>query len=190
MAVIFGNEVGDRYNLKFAGSARDFYALAEEAADIVRDALGPSAPLFTTAIADVADLGQVPDSPGLSFWSVNVFRGITFGDAFEQIRRRTSKPALISEFGVDAWDASRLVEDAEAQAKGLRILLGLLHLELARPGSALIGGVWFGFTDDVAVRLTPWGAGTRVDVRAVSREGQSDMGRNARRIRRYLAALQ
>lgn len=50
--------------------------------------------------------------------------------------------------------------------------------------------MWFGFTDDVAVRLTPWGAGTRVDVRAVSREGQSDMGRNARRIRRYLAALQ
>lgn len=48
---------------------------------------------------------------------------------------------------------------------------------------------WFGFTDDIVVRLTPWGAGTRVDVRSVSRVGQSDMGRNARRIRRYLAAL-
>jgi uncharacterized protein (DUF1499 family) len=48
---------------------------------------------------------------------------------------------------------------------------------------------WFGFTDDIVVRLTPWGAGTRVDVRSVSREGQSDMGRNARRLRRYLAAL-
>jgi uncharacterized protein (DUF1499 family) len=49
---------------------------------------------------------------------------------------------------------------------------------------------WFGFEDDVVVRLTPWGSGTRVDVRSVSRIGRSDIGTNARRIRRYLAALQ
>jgi len=48
---------------------------------------------------------------------------------------------------------------------------------------------WFGFADDIVVRLTPWGAGTRIDLRSVSREGESDMGRNARRIRRFLAAL-
>jgi uncharacterized protein (DUF1499 family) len=49
---------------------------------------------------------------------------------------------------------------------------------------------WFGFTDDIAVRLTPWGSGTRVDVRASAREGESDAGRNARRIRGYLEALE
>lgn len=49
---------------------------------------------------------------------------------------------------------------------------------------------WFGFEDDVVVRLTPWGAGTRVDLRSVSRLGRSDAGTNARRIRRYLQALQ
>lgn len=49
---------------------------------------------------------------------------------------------------------------------------------------------WFGFTDDVAVRITPWGTGTRVDVRSVSRVGRSDVGTNARRIRTFLAALQ
>jgi uncharacterized protein (DUF1499 family) len=49
---------------------------------------------------------------------------------------------------------------------------------------------WFGFQDDIVVRLTPWGAGTRVDVRSVSRVGRSDTGTNARRIRRYLDALQ
>ena len=49
---------------------------------------------------------------------------------------------------------------------------------------------WFGFQDDVVVRLTPWGAGTRVDVRSVSRIGRGDVGTNARRIRRYLQALQ
>ncbi len=49
---------------------------------------------------------------------------------------------------------------------------------------------WFGFKDDIAVRLTPWGTGTRVDVRSVSRVGVSDTGTNARRIRRYLDRLQ
>lgn len=49
---------------------------------------------------------------------------------------------------------------------------------------------WFGFEDDVVVRLTPWGAGTRVDVRSVSRVGRGDVGTNARRIRRYLDMLQ
>ena len=48
---------------------------------------------------------------------------------------------------------------------------------------------WFGFKDDVVVRLTPWGAGTRVDMRSVSRIGRSDIGTNARRIRQFLNRL-
>jgi uncharacterized protein (DUF1499 family) len=48
---------------------------------------------------------------------------------------------------------------------------------------------WFGFTDDVVIRLTPWGAGTRVDVRSAARAGAGDLGRNARRIRQFLDDL-
>ena len=48
---------------------------------------------------------------------------------------------------------------------------------------------FFGFKDDVVVRLTPMDSRTVVDVRSVSRVGRSDVGTNARRIRRYLAAL-
>lgn len=49
---------------------------------------------------------------------------------------------------------------------------------------------WFGFRDDVVVRVRPDGAGTRVDVRSVSRVGRSDLGTNARRIRRFLEAME
>jgi uncharacterized protein (DUF1499 family) len=49
---------------------------------------------------------------------------------------------------------------------------------------------WFGFTDDIVVRLTPWGTGTRVDIRSASRWGSTDTGTNARRVERFLAALQ
>ena len=45
---------------------------------------------------------------------------------------------------------------------------------------------WFGFKDDVVVRIVPEGTGSRVDVRSVSRVGRSDLGTNARRIREYL----
>jgi uncharacterized protein (DUF1499 family) len=48
---------------------------------------------------------------------------------------------------------------------------------------------WFGFRDDVAIRVTPTAAGSRIDVRSVSRVGKSDLGTNARRIRAYLARL-
>ncbi|MFQ6017822.1 MAG: DUF1499 domain-containing protein [Kiloniellaceae bacterium] len=48
---------------------------------------------------------------------------------------------------------------------------------------------WFGFKDDVVVRITPDLDGSRVDVRSVSRVGVSDLGANARRIRAYLARI-
>lgn len=48
---------------------------------------------------------------------------------------------------------------------------------------------WFGFKDDVVVRLTPVGIGTRVDVRSVSRVGRGDLGTNAARVREFLDAL-
>jgi len=48
---------------------------------------------------------------------------------------------------------------------------------------------WFGFKDDVVVRVRSEGAGSVVDVRSVSRVGQSDLGENAERIREILAGL-
>ena len=48
---------------------------------------------------------------------------------------------------------------------------------------------WFGFKDDVVVRVRPEGTGSRVDVRSVSRVGGSDVGTNAARIRAFLARL-
>ncbi|MEO0982029.1 MAG: DUF1499 domain-containing protein [Pseudomonadota bacterium] len=45
---------------------------------------------------------------------------------------------------------------------------------------------WFGFKDDVAIRITAEGAGSRVDMRSVSRVGLSDLGANQKRIYLFL----
>ena len=47
--------------------------------------------------------------------------------------------------------------------------------------------LWFGFTDDIVVRVQQAGAlGARLDIRSKSRVGTSDYGRNAARVRGYL----
>jgi uncharacterized protein (DUF1499 family) len=48
---------------------------------------------------------------------------------------------------------------------------------------------WFGFKDDVVVRIAADGSGSRVDVRSLSRIGKSDVGANAKRVREYLAKV-
>lgn len=48
---------------------------------------------------------------------------------------------------------------------------------------------WFGFKDDIVIRITPQGNGSRIDIRSLSRVGRSDVGANADRIRRYLTSL-
>ena len=48
---------------------------------------------------------------------------------------------------------------------------------------------WFGFKDDVVIRVRPSGGGSRVDVRSKSRVGLGDVGANAARIRAYRQVL-
>jgi uncharacterized protein (DUF1499 family) len=48
---------------------------------------------------------------------------------------------------------------------------------------------WFGFRDDVVIRVAGVGGGSYVDVRSKSRVGGSDVGTNARRVRAYLQRL-
>lgn len=50
---------------------------------------------------------------------------------------------------------------------------------------------WFGFKDDVIVRVRPMpgGQGSRIDVRSISRVGLSDLGANGKRIEIYLARV-
>ena len=49
--------------------------------------------------------------------------------------------------------------------------------------------LWFGFKDDIVIRITAQPEGSRVDVRSMSRVGLSDVGANAARIRTFFNAL-
>jgi uncharacterized protein (DUF1499 family) len=75
---------------------------------------------------------------------------------------------------------------AAARAEGWTIIA-------SDPGSGRIEATattpWFGFRDDVVVRIRPEGRGSRVDVRSLSRIGKGDLGANAKRVREFSAAV-
>ena len=77
---------------------------------------------------------------------------------------------------------------AEAKAQGWTVVT-------TRPDQGVVEATaetfWFGFKDDVAIRIrpAPTGAGSSVDVRSTSRVGLSDLGANAARIEAFLAGL-
>ncbi|MCH6587573.1 MAG: DUF1499 domain-containing protein [Proteobacteria bacterium] len=48
---------------------------------------------------------------------------------------------------------------------------------------------WFGFTDDIVIRIRNDPAGSRVDLRSASRMGVSDLGVNAARIQAFIDKL-
>ncbi len=54
---------------------------------------------------------------------------------------------------------------------------------------AIATSPWFGFRDDIVVRIRPQGTGSRIDIRSKSRMGESDLGGNAERVRAFIARL-
>ncbi len=76
--------------------------------------------------------------------------------------------------------------DAAAMAMGWDIVA-------RAPGEGRLEAVatseWFGFRDDIVVRIRAEGAGSRIDIRSKSRDGGSDFGINAQRIREFIALL-
>lgn len=48
---------------------------------------------------------------------------------------------------------------------------------------------WYGFKDDIVIRIEAEGEASRIDIRSVSRVGKSDVGKNAARIRAFIKQL-
>jgi hypothetical protein len=48
---------------------------------------------------------------------------------------------------------------------------------------------WFGFKDDIVIRVAADGTGSRVDIRSYSRFGRNDGGKNAARVRAFIKRL-
>jgi len=94
--------------------------------------------------------------------------------------------------GLGPLDSPLPPAEAFARAAGTASALGWqIHAQDTAAGliEASASTFWFGFVDDVVIRVRPHADGSRIDLRSVSRVGQGDLGANARRIARFSAAF-
>lgn len=90
----------------------------------------------------------------------------------------------VETLSVDAWPAIAFEHAlAEAEAQGWEIVDSS---ESEGRIEATATTFWFGFKDDVVIRIRGNDGGSVVDVRSKSRVGLSDVGANAARIREFL----
>ena len=88
-------------------------------------------------------------------------------------------------------DISTDLAFARAQAVCQELGLRVIRTDVAEGVvEAVQESLVFGFKDDVIIRVLPTEEGSQVDVRSVSRVGMSDLGANAKRIRKVIAAFQ
>lgn len=79
----------------------------------------------------------------------NMYRGVSFGDAFQKVKRTLNKPLLFTEFGGDAYNAIKQQEDQAAQAYYMLGNWKEIYENAAGLGKAdnCIGGFTFQFSD-------------------------------------------
>ena len=80
---------------------------------------------------------------------VNIYRGLSFGDAFDKIKIAYNKPVMFTEFGADAFNDITKKEDPNAQANCLVQNWKEIYANAVGGGKAenCIGGFTFQFSD-------------------------------------------
>ncbi len=145
--------------------------------DISTDLVEP--PVFSAEVSDAR--AAVPSGNHLELLSKRTPDGTPFADlqqrAYPEIAPITT-----------TLDPSRTFDIALSLAQEQDWVIGRTDAE-AGAIEATDETFWFGFIDDIALRVRPAGDGARVDMRSVSRVGRSDLGVNAARMGPFLEEL-
>ncbi len=85
----------------------------------------------------------------VDIYGVNMYRGVTFTDAFETVKEKLDKPIMLTEFGADAFNALENQEDQKSQAFYMVNNWKDIYENAAGLGKAqnAIGGFTFQFSD-------------------------------------------
>lgn len=136
--------------------------------DITTDLTHP--PAFRAVLAQRADAPNPPEYQGEDV-------------ARQQREAYPDIQPLLAPIGVTA-----VFEHAVASARALG-----WEIVASEPATGVIEAtdttLWFGFKDDVVIRISAQGDVSRVDVRSKSRVGAGDVGANAARIQRFMTHM-
>ena len=101
-----GNELNAPW--MYGSQMDDLFSLADEMA---QEAHAEEGAIFHPVTMPLADINLIQtiaayesSVPNLDVWSGQVFRGNTFGNLFAEYEAVSTKPLVITEFGIDAYD--------------------------------------------------------------------------------------
>lgn len=95
--------------------ARHMYKLFNEATKEMK-AVDTSHPI-AMCNGDVLFIEIIKEEcPDVDIFGVNMYRGASFGDAFQRVKDELNKPIMFTEFGADAFNAIENQEDQKSQA--------------------------------------------------------------------------
>ena len=128
--------------------ARHLYKLFNEAALLMKS-IDESHPvafcngdlLFLDIIAE--------ECKDVDIFGVNIYRGVSFGDAYTRVKNEYGKPVMLTEFGSDAFNAQSNEEDQKSQAYYLKGNWQEIYANASGLGKAgnSVGGFTFQFSD-------------------------------------------
>ncbi len=89
------------------------------------------------------------ECPDIDILGTNMYRGVSFGDAFQRVRDELNKPIMFTEFGADAFNAIDGVEDQKSQAYYMLNNWKEIYQNASGMGEAgnSVGGFTFQFSD-------------------------------------------
>ena len=138
----------DQINAVGENRARPMYQLMNEASKKMK-AIDNSAPV-AICNGDLLFLEIVAEEcPDVDIYGTNMYRGASFGDAFQKVKDVYGKPILFTEFGADAFNARDNQEDQKSQAYYMLNNWKDIYQNAAGLGLAenSIGGFTFQFSD-------------------------------------------
>jgi len=128
--------------------ARPMYELFNEAAIMMKE-IDDSHPV-AICNGDLLFLDIIAEEcQDVDVFGVNMYRGVSFGDAFRRVKDEYGKPIMFTEFGADAFNAVENAEDQESQAYYMVGNWQEIYENAAGMGKAgnSIGGFTFQFSD-------------------------------------------
>jgi hypothetical protein len=143
---VVGNEWN--YNGLYNGMGHaESLARINAVASLVRE-VDASRPI-ATVYGEMPTAETLSAMPNIDVWGLNVYRGLGFGDLFQQWQARSTKPMFLAEYGADAWNANIPGPDFESQAHATSVLTQLLVDESAALGNGVSsGGTVFAWADE------------------------------------------
>lgn len=150
-----------------------------------REATGALNPVADAPVIDPAADGRWPGMGGRLVSEVQ--EEAEFDPATHKSPKQTPYPLIAPLVTAAAPDIAYAAALAAVEARAWIVVL-------AEPESGLIDATeesfWFGFKDDIMIRVRSAGEGSRIDIRSTSRVGLSDLGANAKRIRDLLDEIE